>query len=149
MKKKYRRNPIVKMLSGSEVKGVGQLALDGALIVAGVTIGKLSVDALSSRFAIMQKPMVRMGTSLAIASLIYVAGSRTKKVPARVVNMVALGILLPAVTDAIDMIKGSLTKTAVATVAYGGQDMSVNLPTYGVGAYVPQQGMGDAYAHTY
>lgn len=146
--RKYRRNPLVKMLSGSEVKGVGQLALDGALIVAGVTIGKLSMDALTSRFAVMQKPMVRMGSSLAIATLVYVAGSRTKKVPARVVNMIALGVLLPAVTDGIDMLKGMITGGGVKTVAYQG-DLNAYVPQQGTGVYLPQTSLGDDYGSKY
>jgi len=130
-----RRNPIMKMLSGSEMKGVGQLAIDGAVIVAGVTIGKLAIDKLAAQFPTLSSPIAKLGSHAVLATLVYVAGSRVKKIPARVVNMLALGVLLPAVTDVVDMVKAKIGSPAVTAIgAY--------VPAQKLGAYVPQHGLG-------
>ena len=130
-----RRNPIMKMLSGSEMKGVGQLALDGAVIVAGVTIGKLAIDKLAAQFPTLSSPIAKLGSHAVLATLVYVAGSRVKKIPARVVNMLAIGVLLPAVTDVVDMVKARISAPSVTAIgAY--------VPAQKLGAYVPQHGLG-------
>ena len=144
--RRYHRNPIMKMLSGSEMKGVGQLAINSALIVGGVIGSKLILDKLSAKFPALNTPYVKIGSQLALAAAVYIVGSRVKKIPARIVNMLALGMMVPAATEAYDMIKAKNTGS-VATVSYAG--LGAFVPQQQMGAYVPAKQLGSDYGNKY
>ena len=142
MKKHTRRNPLMSMVSGSEVKSAGKVILQAALLLGGMKVATKISDAVSEKFPTMGQPLPNLLLHLGLGSLIYVAGSRVKKIPQSVVNALAIGMILPAASQAYDMVASKIGGTpAVAAVSYGktGAYMPANRQ---LSSYVPQRGMG-------
>lgn len=137
--RKYRRNPFITSKQFGEVS---TLLVDGAIIVGGIIGGKFIMDKLSN-VKMLQKPMVKIGAQIAIGSLIYILGKQTKKIPMRYVNLLALGMIAPAISDAVGLITHKSGE-----VSEIGNDYDENYGAYvpDTSAYVPEVGgLGDDY----
>ena len=142
MKKHTRRNPLMSMVSGSEVKSAGKVILQAALLLGGMKVATKISDAVTEKFPTMGQPLPNLLLHLGLGSLIYVAGSRVKKIPQSVVNALAIGMILPAASQAYDMVASKIGGTpAVAAVSYGKAGAYVPANRQ-LSAYVPQRGMG-------
>ncbi len=117
MKRKYRRNPII---TKKQIGDVSTLLVDGAIVVAGVMAGKFAMDNLS-KVKFLQKPVMRIGGQITLGSIIYLLGSQFKKIPMRYVNLLSLGIIAPAISDAVGMITKK-SPTPVSEIDYEGED---------------------------
>ena len=142
--KKYRRNPMVKMITKREGKQMVGLLMDGAVLLGGVTLATMSINKLTEQFPMLAKPSVRMGTLLALSTTAYIVGTRTKKLPAHYVNLIALGLLMPLVTDALGMIRSGISFPALANDKdYIPQGASAWVPERNMTAWVPNaDGLG-------
>ena len=129
--KRGHRNPMLKLLKEKEGKELINLAIDGSVIVGGTLIGKFAMDNLSKKITLLQKPIGKIGGHLVLGSAVYVLGSRIKKIPNRITRLLALGIILPAVVDVMDMVKAK-----VSGVKEIGVDENAYLPE--TSAYVPE-----------
>jgi hypothetical protein len=129
--KKGHKNPMFNLIKEREGKELINLAIDGSVIVGGTLIGKFAMDNLSKKITLLQKPIGKIGGHLVLGSAVYVLGSRIKKIPNRITRLLALGIILPAVVDVIDMVKAK-----VSGVKEIGVDENAYLPE--TSAYVPE-----------
>ena len=129
--KRGHRNPMLGIIKEREGKELVNLAIDGSVIVGGTLIGKFAMDNLSKKITLLQKPIGKIGGHLVLGSAVYILGSRIKKIPNRITRLLALGVMLPAVVDVIDMIKAK-----VSGVKEIDADEDVYLPE--TSAYVPE-----------
>jgi hypothetical protein len=106
--KKGHKNPMLNLIKEREGKELINLAIDGGLVVGGTLIGKFTIDNLANKIKLLQKPIGKIGGHLVLGSAIYVLGSRIKKIPNRITRLLALGVMLPAVVDLVDMIKAKV-----------------------------------------
>jgi len=130
-KRKYHRNPMFNLIKEREGKELVNLAIDGGVIVGGTLIGKFAMDKLSEKITFLQKPLGKIGGHLVLGSAVYILGSKIKKIPNRITRLLALGVMLPAVVDVVDMVKEK-----VSGVKEIGVDDNVYLPE--TSAYVPE-----------
>jgi hypothetical protein len=130
-RRKYHRNPMFNLIKEREGKEIVNLAIDGGVIVGGTIIGKFAMDKLSEKITFLQKPIGKIGGHLILGSAVYILGSKIKKIPNRITRLLALGVMLPAVVDVVDMVKDK-----VSGVKEIGADANVYLPE--TSAYVPE-----------
>jgi hypothetical protein len=129
--KRGHRNPMFNLIKEKEGKELINLAIDGSVIVGGTLIGKFAMDKLSNKITLLQKPVGKIGGHLILGSAVYILGSKIKKIPSRITRLLALGVMLPAVVDVMDMVKAK-----VSGVKEIGVDENVYLPE--TSAYVPE-----------
>jgi hypothetical protein len=137
------RNPMLGILKERQGKELINLAIDGSVIVGGTLIGKFAMDNLSKKITLLQKPIGKIGGHLVLGSAVYLLGSKVKKIPSRITRLLALGVMLPAVVDVIDMVKEK-----VSGVKEIGVDETAYLPETSAyvpetSAYVPETSVGE------
>jgi hypothetical protein len=149
--KKYHKNPIAKMLSGSEVKGAGQLALDTAMVVGGFVSGKYISDVLAEKVSFLGSPAMKIATPLVLGAGVYILGSRVKRIPSRITRMLAIGVMFPAVLESYQLVKAKIGMGATSAVvpATGAYVPETGAYVPETGAYVPETGLGASYGETY
>jgi len=103
------RNPMFNLIKERQGKELVNLAVDGGLIVGGTLIGKFAMDKLSEKLTFLQKPIGKIGGHFVLGSVVYILGSKIKKIPNRITRLLALGVMLPAVVDVVDMVKSKMS----------------------------------------
>jgi hypothetical protein len=130
-RRKYHKNPMFNLIKERQGKELVNLAIDGGVIVGGTIIGKFAMDKLSEKITFLQKPLGKIGGHLILGSAVYILGSKIKKIPNRITRLLALGVMLPAVVDVVDMVKDK-----IGGVKELGADGNAYLPE--TSAYVPE-----------
>jgi len=134
----YVRNSLGGFISKREGRALVELMIDGALVVSGVTIGKLAMSQVSERVPFLQKPLGKFLGYFTLGSAVYLIGSRMRQIPARYTNMLAIGILAPAITDIIDYAR---EQVGIKKLAYADAYIPSEIAPeseQALGAYVPQ-----------
>ncbi|MEM5806971.1 MAG: hypothetical protein QW474_01125 [Candidatus Aenigmatarchaeota archaeon] len=129
----YRKNPFITQ---KQIGEVSNLLIDGALIVAGITAGKFLMDNIVTKVKFLEKPAMKIGGQIVLGSAIYLIGSQFKKVPMRYVNLLALGIIAPAISDAVGLLTKKSEVKPVAEIGYQDTEFSAYVPE--TSAYVPE-----------
>jgi len=134
-----RRNPFISRV---QIGQVSNLLIDGALIVGGIMAGKFLMDNIS-KVKFFQKPVMKVGGQIVLGSLVYLIGSKIKKIPLRYTNLLALGIIAPAISDAVGMFTKKGEVSPVSEIGYE-DEVSAYVPDE-TSAYIPEtsSGLGD------
>ena len=134
-----RRNPFISKV---QIGQVSNLLIDGALIVGGIMAGKFLMDNIS-KIKFFEKPVMKVGGQIVLGSLVYLIGSKIKKIPLRYTNLLALGIIAPAISDAVGMFTKKGEVNPVSEIGYE-DEVSAYLPDE-TSAYIPEtsSGLGD------
>ena len=138
MRKRYHRNPMMDIFKRQESQEILNLAVDGAIIVGGTMVGKLAIDKLAEKFPIINKPYGKVASHILLGSAVYFLGKKIGKLSPRVVRLASLGIMMPAVIEAIDMVKSKVSgiKELPNTEGYV-PDVEAYIPS-DVGDYSPE-----------
>ena len=128
-----RRNPFsfIKQREGKELM---ELAIDGAVIVVSSTTSKLLMDKIAEKISVLNKPIGKVAGHLGLGALIYLGGSKIKKIPSRYVRLATLGAMLPAIIDMVDFVKAKVS--GVKELGQDDEEMLAYVPE--TSAYVPE-----------
>lgn len=150
--RRTHRNPIGGLLKGSGAgSNIGNLVLDGAMLVAGSVGSNLAMDTLAKHVSFFAKPWVKVGGYVALSAAVYYGGSKIKKLPRKVTEMLALGAMIPAIQDGYKLVReqasGIKSLPAPAPATTGAYVPATGAYVPEVGAYVPQTGLsyGEEY----
>ncbi len=126
-----RKNPLtfIKQREGKELLN---LAIDGGVIVVSSTASKLLMDNISRRVKFLSKPVGKIAGHMGLGAIIYMVGSKIKKIPHHYVRLATIGAMLPAIIDVVDYVKSKVA--GVKELGY--EDVEEYLPE--TEAYVPE-----------
>lgn len=149
-RRKYRKNPVA-FLKQREGKELVHLAIDGAVIVVSSTASKILMDNIASKIKFLTKPTGKIIGHLGLGALIYLGGSRIKKIPNKYVRLATIGAMLPAIIDIVDMVKPKLFGVKEIGYEYDAGAFVPETEAYvpDTGAYVPETSVGSELEPTY